>query len=194
MYDKFYVELGGLIKETRIKCKLDQKKLADKIGVSYNTISRWETGSIQIPTDKLKKVCKVLHCDYDVITFKATEKVAQSHQGNIQNIIDNETIRIPLYDSMNCDKPFTDEGLNQFITISSYLLDKKKNYFAFICSHNIFNFKIGDILVFEQTNEFNDDDIICANVKNIPNILLGYMNKLFGCECLGVLRRSIKTY
>ena len=54
---------GKMIKELRKKAQLTQRDLADRVGVSYKTISKWETGkglpdiSLIDPLSKTLKVC-----------------------------------------------------------------------------------------------------------------------------------------
>lgn len=57
------------IKKYRIRAKLKQQELADKIGVSNNTISRWELGKFA-PSDVavIKKLLKELNCTFEELT------------------------------------------------------------------------------------------------------------------------------
>lgn len=55
------------IKEFRIKRKLRQSDLADKLGVSRSAISKWETGKSVPQTRLLPKLAKVLRCKVNVL-------------------------------------------------------------------------------------------------------------------------------
>jgi transcriptional regulator with XRE-family HTH domain len=50
------------IKLLREKISITQKELAEKVGVSQQNISRWETGEVIPKIDKLKRIAEVLGC------------------------------------------------------------------------------------------------------------------------------------
>lgn len=55
--------LENPIKQKRTKLKISQQELADSVGVSQKTVSRWETG-ITDPTDtQYEQIAKILKCD-----------------------------------------------------------------------------------------------------------------------------------
>lgn len=55
------MEVKDIIKSKRIECGLTMKDLADKVGVSEGTISRWESGEIaNMRRDKIFELSKVL--------------------------------------------------------------------------------------------------------------------------------------
>jgi len=53
------------IKLLREKKGMTQKELAEKIGVSQQNISRWETGEVIPRIDKIKIIAEVLECTID---------------------------------------------------------------------------------------------------------------------------------
>ena len=55
------------IKIARIKKGLTQKQLAKLLGLEYATISRWETGANNIPSDKLIQLAKILETSTDYL-------------------------------------------------------------------------------------------------------------------------------
>lgn len=55
------------IKQARINKKITQNELAIKMNVSTNTVSRWERGTVTIPTKKLIKLSEVLEVQIDFL-------------------------------------------------------------------------------------------------------------------------------
>lgn len=56
------VKIGELIKQLRKKDHLSQKQFADKYGVTYQAVSKWETGKNLPDIAILNEICK----DYDL--------------------------------------------------------------------------------------------------------------------------------
>jgi DNA-binding transcriptional regulator YiaG len=55
------LELADLIRETRQRLKLSQAKFATKIGVSFQSINRWENGRTKPLPLALKQIEHLLH-------------------------------------------------------------------------------------------------------------------------------------
>lgn len=54
-------EIGLKIRELREKCGLTQREVADAVGVTEATVSRWESGHINnMRLDKIKKLATSL--------------------------------------------------------------------------------------------------------------------------------------
>ena len=54
-------EIGNRIKKQRESCKLTQKELAQKIGVSNSRLSNWEQGINRPDADTLASLCRALN-------------------------------------------------------------------------------------------------------------------------------------
>ena len=52
---------------------LSQEQLAERIGVSRQAISKWETGETAPEMGKLLQLCQVLSCGLDTLCFSASE-------------------------------------------------------------------------------------------------------------------------
>ena len=193
-YNRFYKELGKLIKELRIKKGLYQKELAGKMNISDMTISRWELGVTRPSDKKLRKLCEILDIDFDEFIYQINERTAQSKENDIHNLIINDIIRVPLYNDVPYEKLFTNDGLVGFISIPSYSLNPNAKYFAFTCRNNMPGFNIGDVMIFEQTNKFKENDTIWTYIKKQPYVIPAFLCDTIKCECLGVLKRCIKDY
>jgi len=57
--------IGDNLKTARLEAKLTQKELADKTGIDYRQIGRWERNEITIGLENLKKLSKVLNKTLD---------------------------------------------------------------------------------------------------------------------------------
>lgn len=73
------VKIGKLIKEIRIKNKLTQKQFADKYGVTYQAVSKWENGKSIPDVALLKEISKDFNIDINDIlegeyVFKSSKK------------------------------------------------------------------------------------------------------------------------
>ena len=59
-----YKEIGLKIKQKRKSLSLTQLELADKVGLTESSISRYESGKIAtMPTSTINKICKVLNIE-----------------------------------------------------------------------------------------------------------------------------------
>ena len=54
-------ELAELVREIRVRLKLSQVKLAAKLGVSFQSINRWENGRTKPLPLALKQLEELLH-------------------------------------------------------------------------------------------------------------------------------------
>lgn len=59
-----YMEIGLKIKQKRKSLSLTQLQLAEKVGLTESSISRYESGKIAtMPTSTVNKICKVLNIE-----------------------------------------------------------------------------------------------------------------------------------
>lgn len=56
-------KIGKIIKDIRTKNKMSQQKFADKYGVTYQAVSKWETGKSLPDITILKEICKDYNLD-----------------------------------------------------------------------------------------------------------------------------------
>jgi transcriptional regulator with XRE-family HTH domain len=54
-----YEQIGQKIRELRTEANLSQDKLAAKLGIAANTVSRWETGTYKTTPEDLDKLARV---------------------------------------------------------------------------------------------------------------------------------------
>jgi len=58
------------LKQYRVRAGLTQTQLAKSVGVSQPNYQRWESGNVQVPAGKLKKLAKVLNANADALLGK----------------------------------------------------------------------------------------------------------------------------
>jgi transcriptional regulator with XRE-family HTH domain len=71
-------KLGDRIKDLRRKKNLSQSELADKAGVSYAQIGRYETKGSQPPANTLKKIADALGVSPDFLIYGASDEKAKA--------------------------------------------------------------------------------------------------------------------
>lgn len=66
------------LRAARVNARFSQSDLAEKIGVSKSTISRWETGVLPVPEDFLTQICDLCGVKKDdlilLIKFRGDKK------------------------------------------------------------------------------------------------------------------------
>lgn len=56
------MKFGENLYNLRKKQKISQEKLAEKIGVSRQSVSKWENGTAYPETNRIFELCKIFHC------------------------------------------------------------------------------------------------------------------------------------
>ena len=56
------MKFGDNLKKIRVMKKLSQEDLAEKVGVSRQSVSKWETGDAYPTMNNLLELCKIFHC------------------------------------------------------------------------------------------------------------------------------------
>ena len=66
--------IGKRIREARLRRKLSQEKLAEKLGVSFQAVSSWETGRFVPDADHLPALAKALDISLDSLFAEGERK------------------------------------------------------------------------------------------------------------------------
>ena len=70
-----YTEIGKKLKARRKSLNLTQSALADMVGLTESSISRYEAGRIStMPTSTVKRICEVLHIEPSELLGLTPEK------------------------------------------------------------------------------------------------------------------------
>lgn len=82
---------GEKIRKLRTEANLTQKDLADKLNVTYQTVSKWETDINEPDFSTLKELCKILNCSIEYLFSEEDEVVEESKEESNQ-VIEEEPI------------------------------------------------------------------------------------------------------
>jgi len=104
MFDLIIMDVGKRIKELRKEQQLTQQQLAEKVGITYVQIGRYETGKSNASADVLQKVAGALGTTTDFLMsggnaeqltdkellqqFKEVELMEKEDKNTIKTLID----------------------------------------------------------------------------------------------------------
>ena len=71
-------KLGERIKDLRKQKNMSQSELADKVGISYAQIGRYETKGAQPPAETLKKIADALRVSPDFLIYGTSDEKAKT--------------------------------------------------------------------------------------------------------------------
>lgn len=78
------MDIGELLRNKRIEKGLTQRDVADAVGVSEGTVSRWESGKIgNMRRDKIDSLAKVLAIDPVTIAKADSQKIISASTGAV---------------------------------------------------------------------------------------------------------------
>ncbi len=102
---KFEEKLQNLRKAS----SLSQEQLADKLGVSRQSVSKWESGSTYPEMDKLLAMCKIFKCSLDdLVNDGATDKtIIKKNNKKSENYLDSFLSFITKSVNMFCSMKLT---------------------------------------------------------------------------------------
>ena len=88
-----YIEIGKKIKRKRKSLNLTQLELAEQVGLTESSISRYESGKIStMPTSTVNKICHALHIKPSELLGLTTDN---SFEYDLKDIL-NMTSELPL--------------------------------------------------------------------------------------------------
>ena len=87
---------GENLQKLRKEKNISQEQLAEKLGVTRQSVSKWESGTSYPEMDKIVTLCKIFNCDIDTIINKDVmeEKKKKDATGIIKNILKQIAIYI----------------------------------------------------------------------------------------------------
>lgn len=82
------IEIGKYIKRKRIEMHLTQKELSEKLNISFQAVSKWETGSTLPDTSLLLQLSDVLEVSVDQILNAGELRERMNKKVDIKGIIE----------------------------------------------------------------------------------------------------------
>lgn len=192
------MKFGDNLKKVRILKKLSQEELAEKVNVSRQSVSKWETGSAYPTMNNLLELCKIFHCkinylvndsiiDIDslgdevktkVVSLKKEEQKKMKALSKIISVI-SRVGRICCYIAI----PF----LCLILIVSPYFIDKvviKDNNLTLDFPNNNINvleesdkvvLKIGTFVLADADKEFLNTKVMTIFENNSKAKIVGYV-------------------
>lgn len=165
--------IASQIKRLRKSRGWTQPQLADKLSVSKQTISNWETG-IKVPRmGSLQKLADLFNVKIGEITNASIEKLDfDTQQKKPSNIIypeGLERVQIPLVGTIACGDPITaEENLDGYIDETLEKPVPSGNLFALRCKGKSMEPTIPDkaIVILREQPDVEDDEIAAVQVDH----------------------------
>ncbi len=208
------MKFGDNLKKIRILKKLSQEDLAEKINVSRQSISKWETGDAYPTMNNLLELCKIFHCkindlvndsmmDIDslgvevktkVVSLKKEEQKKMKALSKIISVI-SKIGRIFCYIAI----PF----LSLILIATPYLINKveiKDNHLTLnLKDHNIHLLeendkvvlKAGALVLADADKEFLNTKVVSIFEKNSKAKVIGYVETGFAVLLVTMILTSI---
>ena len=140
------------IKQRRIELGLTMADVAQSVGVSEATISRWESGDIaNMKRDKIVSLAKALHVSPSFIMGwdePETEDIVSSNKYN--NVFPIKTHKIPLLGDIACGEPiFASEDKESYVLAGTEI---RADFCLRACGDSMINARIydGDIVFIRE--------------------------------------------
>ena len=77
---------GQKIKKLRTESNLTQKDLADKMNVTFQTVSKWENDTNEPDITNIKELAKIFNCSYEYLFSDESEKAVVMEKINLEEI------------------------------------------------------------------------------------------------------------
>jgi len=85
---------GQKIKDLRVKSNLTQKELAEKMNVTFQTVSKWESDTNEPDMANIKELAKIFNCSIQYLFDEddvQIEKVEETKEESDEQVIEDET-------------------------------------------------------------------------------------------------------
>ncbi len=199
-------KIGSFIMEKRKALGLTQQQLADKLNVSFQAVSKWETGTTYPNIEILKDLAAVLDVTVDEVlsgSEKAAEGLSYSKAGI--DIAYTDSIKRDMAKYLETGDERVLNGLGPFASLYDIGFPEMKNpvlvlkaeepgskqklameygYTESIC-HDMINHLVNDIVVMGAKPLAVLDTIVCGNAENdtIKSLVKGLSEACKANEC-----------
>lgn len=115
------------LRELRISCNMTQEQVAERLGISSQTVSKWERGLLSPDVSVLPKIATLFHCTIDSL-FDYDIKWSYEHMSSLHNKL--ETLKEKkdwegIYDFWIKEIENSPEDFQNYPTVMCWALDKK---------------------------------------------------------------------
>ncbi len=208
------MKFGDNLKKIRILKKLSQENLAEKVNVSRQSVSKWETGDAYPTMNNLLELCKIFHCkindlvndsiiDIDslgddvktkVVSLKKEEQKKMKVLSKIISVI-SKIGRIFCYVAI----PF----ISLILIVLPYLInnvDVKDNNLTLNLKNNNINIsekndkvilKVGAFVLADADKEFLNTKVVNIFENNSKEKIIGYVETGFSSLLVVIILTSI---
>lgn len=158
--------IGERINQKRKKLEMTLEELSKYVGVSRQTLSRYENGIIGIPSGNIEKIAKALH-------------TTPAYLMGWEDPAPSKTVKIPVLGSVPAGTPV--EAVEDIISYEEIpeKWQRKGEYFALKISGESMSPRIcdGDIVIVEKTFDVNNGDTVIAMVNGYEATCKRYKKK-----------------
>jgi len=145
--------LSERLKIARKRAGLTQVRLAEKLGITYPTVNRYERGHRIPDADLLARIAEILDCDPGWLL---------SGHGEIDNPSSETSIDIPLLENIPDRFP---ENISDDVSIYIRLPETPDDGYAIVANDDSMSpsIKAGDYVIFRQTGANNGDIVVARD-------------------------------
>lgn len=86
-------EIGGIIRDRRKELGYSQEQLAEKVGVSYQQIQRYENGSSMLNVENIQRIAKALALPVEVFFVAGREQHGREEAASIMSAEERVLLR-----------------------------------------------------------------------------------------------------
>jgi repressor LexA len=140
--------LGEKIRKARMNKGLNQKQLAQLLGISHSTLNKYESNTIKLDIDKLQKIATVLGVPIQYFFENETP--------NFSNVKEVEMVILPILGNIRAGQPlFAEEHLQGYMPFPKEMLSVGYEHFLLKAE--------GDSMIGDG---IEDGDIVLIRVQN----------------------------
>jgi len=107
------MKFGDNLKRLRKAKKLSQEDLAEKMNVSRQSVSKWETGDAYPEINNILELCKIFHCHINDLVNDSIIYISQKESFFTGTIYDNLVLRGSKDLDVIKQKCFVDDFINK---------------------------------------------------------------------------------
>ena len=158
------MEIKDIIRNKRIELQLTMKQVADAVGVSEGTVSRWESGEIEnMRRDKIASLSKLLSIDPRIIMGWNIDNHEESIP-SYPNITPITKKKYPLYDGIAAGQPrLMPDGIETYVESTT---DIKANFVLRVHGDSMIGARIydGDLVFIREQQHVENGEIAAVAI------------------------------